>query len=415
MSDIATAERDQTVAGLGRAVHQHRFLSREGVLERLFTLAFRGLVYAQIWEDPVVDMLALEIKPDDHVVTIASGGCNALSYLVANPGKVTAVDLNHAHIALLRLKIEGARRLPTQRAFHDFFARADRPGNVEAFDRWIAPHLDRTAHRYWTRRDALARRRISAFERGFFRTGLLGRFIAAGHVLARLHGVRLDEVTRAATLDEQRAVFATRLDPIFERSLIKWLLQGPASLFGLGIPPQQYEALAGSEPGGIATVLRRRLRKLACGCAAKDNYFAWQAFERRYDPDENGSVPPYLEERNFEAMRARVARIDPRHGSMTDVLRSFADGSVDCFVLLDAQDWMTTTDLTQLWIQIDRTARFGARVIFRTAADERLLPGRIPAAILDRWHYEAGVSRDLHERDRSSIYGAFHLYRRIAA
>ena len=44
-------------------------------------------------------MEALEIQPDSHIVTIASGGCNVLSYLVANPARITAVDLNHAHIA----------------------------------------------------------------------------------------------------------------------------------------------------------------------------------------------------------------------------------------------------------------------------------------------------------------------------
>ena len=41
--------------------------------------AFRGLVYAQIWEDPEVDMDALAITGDCHVVTIASGECNVLS------------------------------------------------------------------------------------------------------------------------------------------------------------------------------------------------------------------------------------------------------------------------------------------------------------------------------------------------
>src|SRR3546814_4931634 len=61
-----------------RAVHRHRHLSRQGLLERAFTFAFRGLVYAQIWEDPAVDMEALAITPDCHVVTIASGGCNVL-------------------------------------------------------------------------------------------------------------------------------------------------------------------------------------------------------------------------------------------------------------------------------------------------------------------------------------------------
>lgn len=61
------------------AVHRHRHLSKQGLLERAFTFAFRGLVYAQIWEDPAVDMEALAIGPDHHVVTIASGGCNVLS------------------------------------------------------------------------------------------------------------------------------------------------------------------------------------------------------------------------------------------------------------------------------------------------------------------------------------------------
>jgi S-adenosylmethionine-diacylglycerol 3-amino-3-carboxypropyl transferase len=63
-----------------------------------------------------------------------------------------------------------------------------------------------------------------------------------------------------------------------------------------------------------------------------------------------------------------------------------------------------------LWTEITRTARPGARVIFRTAADERLLPGRAPEDVLAAWRYEEERSRELGRRDRSSIYGAFHLY-----
>ena len=87
--------------------------------------------------------------------------------------------------------------------------------------------------------------------------------------------------------------------------------------------------------------------------------------------------------------------------------------SFDCYVLLDAQDWMNDADLTALWTQITRTARPGARVIFRTAADERLLPGRVPADLLDAWEYQAERSREFGRRDRSSIYGAFHLYKLV--
>ena len=43
------------------------------LLDRAFALAFKGLVYAQIWEDPEVDMEALAIEPGNRIATIASG------------------------------------------------------------------------------------------------------------------------------------------------------------------------------------------------------------------------------------------------------------------------------------------------------------------------------------------------------
>jgi S-adenosylmethionine-diacylglycerol 3-amino-3-carboxypropyl transferase len=77
---------------LDAAVHQSRTLSVSGLLERAFTYAFRDLVYSQIWEDPEVDMEALDIRPDSRIVAIASGGCNLLSYLKADPARVHGVD-----------------------------------------------------------------------------------------------------------------------------------------------------------------------------------------------------------------------------------------------------------------------------------------------------------------------------------
>src|ERR1700712_3944248 len=114
---------------IDRAVVNHEGLTKEGLLKRAFAFAFRGLVYAQIWEDPVVDMAALQITPESHVVTIASGGCNVLSYLTADPARITAVDLNTAHIALNRLKQVSAKNLPDYQYFRQFFAEADRKNN----------------------------------------------------------------------------------------------------------------------------------------------------------------------------------------------------------------------------------------------------------------------------------------------
>jgi S-adenosylmethionine-diacylglycerol 3-amino-3-carboxypropyl transferase len=157
-------------------------------------------------------------------------------------------------------------------------------------------------------------------------------------------------------------------------------------------------------------VLKQRLERLACGFALTENYFAWQAFGRAYSPDLAGPLPPYLRREHFKAIRARAERVSVVNRSVTDVLAGSPEANMDAYVLLDAQDWMTDAQLNALWAEITRTARPGARVVFRTAAEPTLLPGRVDDGILDRWTYEADASRALEAEDRSAIYGGFHLY-----
>ncbi len=133
---------------LGAAVHRHRAMSWAGLQERLFTWAFSGLVYPQIWEDPRVDLDALDLRDGEHVVAIASGGCNVLSYLTAAAVRVTAVDLNPAHIALNRLKLAATRNLPDYQSFHRFLAQADTSENVRVYRAHLAHHLDADTRRY---------------------------------------------------------------------------------------------------------------------------------------------------------------------------------------------------------------------------------------------------------------------------
>lgn len=410
MQQSTRAAQRATGAGLRAAVHRSRALSRAGILERAFTLAFRGLVYPQIWEDPLVDMAALDIGPQDTIIAIASGGCNVLSYLTADPKAIVAVDLNGAHVALGRLKVCALQNLPDHAAFLLFFGDANSRANVAAYDRLLREKLDSVSRAWWDARDALGRRRISLFARNFYRHGLLGRFLAAGHMLARLHGLDAGAVLKARSIEEQRTLYTTHLAPVFDKPLIRWMMRQPASLYGLGIPPAQYKALAKDSPDGIGAVLRQRLERLACGFDVADNYFAWQAFGRRYAASPNASLPPYLQKRNFDDVRARSERVSFVQRSLTEILHDSPAASFSRYVLLDAQDWMNDADLTALWTQITRTAQPGARVIFRTAADERLLPGRVPADVLGAWNYEETRSRELGAQDRSSIYGAFHLY-----
>ena len=405
-------------ARLNGAVHRSSSTSREGMLERLFTFAFKGLVYPQIWEDPEVDMKALKMTTDSRMVAIASGGCNIMSYLTANPAQITAVDLNRAHVALGRLKLAAARNLPNYDTFYRFFGEADEKANVEAYKRFLRDGLDDDTRAYWEGRDlaGLGRKRITLFSRDLYHHGLLGYFIGIGHFVARMYGIDPKHMVRAKTVEEQRSYFETALAPLFDKRLVRWATSKKVSLYGLGIPPAQYDALvSASAEGDMSAVLRQRLEKLACDFSLQDNYFAWQAFARGYAPQdessgEAGPLPPYLKRQHFETIRARANRVRVLDRNFTEHLQGEQASSLDAYVLLDAQDWMTDRQLNALWSEITRTAKPGARVIFRTAAEPTLLPGRVADEILSQWHYEEAESLELGRQDRSSIYGGFHLY-----
>lgn len=395
---------------VGKAVYQNPALSKEGLSERLFALLFSGLVYPQIWEDPDIDIEAMQLGEGHRIITIASGGCNILAYLTRSPASIDAVDLNGAHVALNKMKLAAVRHLPSQGDLFRFFGRADVAHNSHAYDRFVAPNLDSASRAYWEKRNWRGQRRIATFDANFYRTGLLGLFIAAGHRTAKLYGVDPAGIMAADSREDQRRFFDEHLAPIFERRALRWITSRKSSLFGLGIPPAQYDSLLSSGDGSMAGVLRSRLEKLACDFPLKNNYFAWQAFARRYPEPGEAALPAYLEQDNYSTIRANVGSVRVHHANFTEQLTGKEAGSLDRYVLLDAQDWMSDSQLNALWAEITRTAALGARVIFRTAAEPSLLPGRLSPTLLDQWTYEEQASRDYTARDRSAIYGGFHLY-----
>lgn len=410
MSDVSGELVYRRGKEVGKAVYQNRALSKDGISERLFAFLFSGLVYPQIWEDPDVDMEAMQLGAGHRIVTIASGGCNILAYLTRAPASIDAVDLNAAHVALNRMKLEAVRHLPSQADLFRFFGAAGTAHNSQAYDRFIAPHLDPVSRHYWERRNWRGHRRITVFDRNFYQTGLLGLFIAMGHRTAKFFGVDPAGMMKARDIGEQRRFFQEELAPVFDKKLLKWATSRKASLFGLGIPPAQYDSLITSGDGTMASVLKARLEKLACDFPLENNYFAWQAFARRYPQPGEAALPAYLEQRNYKVIRDNVDRVAIRHTNLIEFLAGKDAGSLDRFVLLDAQDWMTDDQLNALWTEITRTASAGARVIFRTAAEPSLLPGRLSNSLLDQWSYEDEASREFSARDRSAIYGGFHLY-----
>jgi len=406
---------DETVADkelLKKAVFGdgNKVTSKRGFQERMFTLAFSGFVYPQIWEDPEVDIPAMKIDETSRIMTICSGGCNMMNYLTENPATVTAIDLNPHHVALGRLKIAALKHLPDYESFFLFFGCADDPQNIVNYDKYIAPNLDNYTREYWEKRTLRHGRRINMFKKNIYRFGLLGKFIGTVHLVSKLYGTSPRELVKAKDMADQKAIFDRTLGPLFDKKFVKLMCGKPESLYALGIPPAQFDELNESAKGDMASLLKMRLERMACQFPIKDNYFAWQAFNRGYDREHKNAVPRYLKPENYDALKENIDKASVKHTTITEYLDAQGKNSVDVFVFLDAQDWMNDAQLNDLWSAVIRSASDGARVIFRTAGDESPLTNGLEEENLSPWDYDPSLAAPRNEQDRSSIYGGFHTY-----
>lgn len=399
------------------AVKQPDVSRKQNALQKLFALWFDAFVYNQIWEDPRVDIEALELERRSRILTISSGGCNALNYLLESPLSVTAVDLNRHHVYLLDLKIAAAKFLPDHSSFFNFFGRGLHKENFQNYQRYIRPNLDEDVRKFWDSASFFGKlrggSRIDYFTKGgLYEHSRNGYFLRFFHRLAPLLGSRPEKVLAAENREQQIELFEKHIAPFFDSRLIKFIGKLPVTMFGLGIPPQQYDELKKeiSEGGTLIDIYRERVRKLAVDFPINENYFAWQAFARKYDIENRKALPDYLKETNFPLLRENIGKITTGIGSVTDVIKNAPKNSFDRFVFLDAQDWMNAEMIADLWSTIATRGGEGSRIIFRTAGASSPLEQNLPAELLRKFEYKAEISRELFARDRASIYGGFHLY-----
>jgi S-adenosylmethionine-diacylglycerol 3-amino-3-carboxypropyl transferase len=356
-------------------------------------------------------MAALELRPADRMVAIASGGCNVMSYLTADPARILAVDLNPAHLALLELKLKAARYLNDGAAFRRLFAGPWDGDNLAAYAK-VAPALSPAARGWWEGRDGLGRRRTRMLERNLHAHGLLGRTIQLGHLACRLHGRDPRRLVAATSSAEQRRLFEAELAPVLRSPLVRGLLRLPVAYFGLGIPPAQFDAMRADAGGDLAALVRGARERLACDFPIGDNWFAWQAFARRY-PEDGPALPPYLRPGSYEAVHARADRVECHQAPSPTCWRGRTPPA------------STPTSSSTPGLDGAGAGRgaLGPGEPHRPARRAGHLPHgrrREPPAreaapdLLRPWRYESSRSAELHARDRSAIYGGFHLYRLAA-
>jgi S-adenosylmethionine-diacylglycerol 3-amino-3-carboxypropyl transferase len=386
---------------------------RDRIDQSVFNAIYaRSLVYNTCWEDPAVDRLALGLRPDDTLLVITSAGCNVLDYAIAGPRRIHAVDANPRQTALLELKLAGIRRL----GFDDFFALFGKGAHGDFPDLYqdaLRRDLSPFARTFWDER----RHWFARDKGGFYFQGLGGTVARAFHAYLKVRprlASGVADLFQARTLDDQRAVYEDRVEPLLWGPGVNWTLSRQLTMSMLGVPYAQRRQVQAQHHQGVAGFIRDAIGYVFRQLPVSTNYF-WSVYiHGEYSP---GCCPEYLKRENFGALKAGLAdRIVPHTATLTEFLQG-SDERISRFVLLDHMDWMSSyypKALADEWEEILSHATPDARIIFRSAHAnpgylDLIAVGPERAPLRERLVYHHDLAERLQRQDRVHTYAGFHI------
>jgi S-adenosylmethionine-diacylglycerol 3-amino-3-carboxypropyl transferase len=227
--------------------------------------------------------------------------------------------------------------------------------------------------------------------------GVSERFIAAvvGVVKLGIHGKdRIERLLSLETLDQQRAFFEA------EWNSRRWKLLFPLLLnrwtFNRAYDPAFFQ---GVQNPSFAAHFRALLEHALREVPVRTNYFLHQMLTGKYPAQVPGGVPPYLERTRREYLRSRLDSLELVDGGYAEYLATCDDGSVDAFALSNICEWLDAKGVDEVFAQVARVARPGARVCFRNFVGHTAIPERFRATVVE----DVDRGRAEIRRDRSCL------------
>ncbi|MBW2997012.1 DUF3419 family protein, partial [Candidatus Woesearchaeota archaeon] len=334
--------------------------------------------------------------------------------LIRNPRSIDAVELNHSHFALANLKIGAVKHLPTHKDLFAMFGSTKDKQNPKRYYKHIAPNLDPITRNFWETSfiSTKSMARINYFKKNFYNYGLQAKFLLIMKLWTILYRKQPTLLLHAKNMKEQKKIVKEHfIRSIFSRSARAiTFVASPLFRSSLGIPPKQWRKIREEFKGNLSLYMKNRMIRLMCNHPVEDNYFVWQAVDRKYDTEKRKALPEYLKEENYKKIKRNVDRINVQLCSLHEYLRSKPANSFNCYNLLDAQDWMTKKQINNLWKLILKTAMPKSRILFRTITKESPIEKSLNPKLLKRFKYHQKLSGQLAKEERTGFYEGVHLY-----
>lgn len=384
--------------------------------------------YAQCWEDADVLLAALNIQEGDTCLSIASGGENTLSMLVANPAKVIAIDLNPAQLACVELKMAGFRCLThaelliligsveSLEEYHQLFlsekfeVQATNSGRLLDFEaaqlkKRVEGDNQRSSQ---TLRMTLYRRcrkylseetkvfwdsNLEAVRRGIGSAGRFENYFCAFRnlIMPLIHSKRtVNQLLARKSIAEQQEFYAKRWNTAAWQLLFKaFFSRRIMSALGRSEFQFQYVNTPVAE-----RILSRTAFALQNISTADNPYLHWILKGKH-----NAALPHALRRENFEIIRKNLDRVELRCCSVEEAL-SEPSAKFNRFNLSDIFEYMSPEEYERHLNLILKVGKPGGRVAYWNM----LAPRRCPSTLASQLRSLDQLSATLFKGDRAFFY-----------
>jgi S-adenosylmethionine-diacylglycerol 3-amino-3-carboxypropyl transferase len=357
-------------------------------------IQLQKLLFTQNWEDPAADNKALRIQPGETLITITSGGCNTLGFLLKDPGQIIGIDINGSQNWLMELKMAAIRRL-TYKEFLQFLGITSGGNRLKTYE-LLKKDLTEEAKIFWD-----AKKKIIAA--GFLARGRFENFVKlAGKMIRLLQGnKRVKKLLMDKSTEDQKYFY----DQVWDNKRMKLLfntLFNKRILAKRGLDADYFHF--DDDSASFAESFYNRHRKVLRDIPIGGNYFIAMYLEGKYNS--LTEMPEYLLEENYASIRDRLDRIELVTQDAKHWLAERPADSIDCFALSNICELMSLEDTEYLFQEVFRTGKSGSRICFRNL----MIPREVPDNLTEKIIKDEPLSQELLATDRSFVYSKVAAY-----
>jgi S-adenosylmethionine-diacylglycerol 3-amino-3-carboxypropyl transferase len=353
--------------------------------------------YSNVWEDHAILEDALDIKPDDDVLSICSSGDNTLNLLLAGESRsVTAIDMSRAQIAVMDLKLTAIRHLPHHKDFITLLGLQGLPENRLDIYRSLKPHLPNSCSTFFDLN-------LTCLEEGLVSCGRLEKFFAKyrdEHLYKVVTPSQINALFDAKDVEEQKKVFGSLPLEKLKQDFFNFFTFERIASDARHAAQMKYVSGA-----NVSEMLWSRLVKVITTIPIRSNfYLSWFLLGPTVQMH---TVSPYLQETNYGYLCSLVDRISVVTDTLENHLESCKDNAYTKVNLSDVFEYVSEDDCNAMFHLLVDKIRPGGRVAYWN-----LFTPRSPPDILlkkQQLRSLSEVESQLHRKDRAYFYSAFHV------